>query len=324
MYIRLGKGLAADPDYNKEVNEIEKRLLALLQTFRDDFPKSDAAREQIGHKLRLWAYALPWIGDYPAHGEKAFREAVRVFEQMTKDFPDNWSAGHLLADSHRCLGQVLERSGKTEAAETEYRQAITLYNAHQKSYDEHTAGNPERTTGYLEFAEFLARTGRLVEAQGLHRKGCDVLEKSLKLQPDDAVGYNELAWRLAASPIEQFRDPARAVELAKKAVELAPKDGNSRNTLGVSQYRAGDWQASIEALEMSMELRKGGDASDWFFLAMAKWQLHDKEEARTWYDRAIEWMKKNQPKNEELLRFRAEAAKLLGITEPKPSTSLAP
>ena len=50
---------------------------------------------------------------------------------------------------------------------------------------------------------------------------------------------------------------------------------------------------------------------------MANWQLGKKEEARKWYDKAVEWMEKNQPKNEELRRFRAEAAELLRIEKKK-------
>jgi len=60
-----------------------------------------------------------------------------------------------------------------------------------------------------------------------------------------------------------------------------------------------------------MELRHGGDSFDWFFLAMAHRRLGDKEEGRKWYDRAVEWMDKNQPQNAELHCFRAEAAQLL-------------
>ncbi len=67
------------------------------------------------------------------------------------------------------------------------------------------------------------------------------------------------------------------------------------------------------ALEKSMELGKGGISFDWFFLAMAHWQLGKKDEARQWYDKAVPWMEKNNPKNEELRRFRAEAAALLKI-----------
>ncbi len=43
----------------------------------------------------------------------------------------------------------------------------------------------------------------------------------------------------------------------------------------------------------------------------------DKEKARHWYDRATRWMDKNQPRNEELASFRAEAAQVLGVDKKK-------
>ena len=137
--------------------------------------------------------------------------------------------------------------------------------------------------------------------------------KAIELPSANTVAFNNLAWLLATCPDVKFHDPARAVELAQKAVALAPKAGNSWNTLGIAHYRAGNWKASIEALTKSMELRKGGDGFDWFFLAMSHYQEGHKDEARKWYDQALQWMEKNQPKNEELKRFRAEAASLLGI-----------
>ena len=112
------------------------------------------------------------------------------------------------------------------------------------------------------------------------------------------------AWLLAMCPDVKVRNPGRAVELAKKAIELSPKEGHYWNTLGAADYRGGDCKAAVTALERSMELRKGGDSFDWFFLAMAHWQLGDKEEARKRYDRAVAWMEKNQPNHGELLRFR--------------------
>ncbi len=83
--------------------------------------------------------------------------------------------------------------------------------------------------------------------------------------------------------------------------------------MGVAYYRAGKWQAAIKALTRSMELRNGGDSFDWFFLAMTHEKEGRKDEARKWYDQAARWMDKNQSKNEELNRIRAEAAALLGI-----------
>ena len=69
-----------------------------------------------------------------------------------------------------------------------------------------------------------------------------------------------------------------------------------------------------------MERHDGGDAWDWLFLAMAHWQLGNKDEARKWYDQGVQWMQKNKPEDEELRRFRTEAEELLRIAQPKSST----
>ena len=66
-----------------------------------------------------------------------------------------------------------------------------------------------------------------------------------------------------------------------------------------------------------MKLHQGGDANDWFFLALAHWQRGDKEVARKWYDKAALWMEKNAPKDEELRQFRTEAEERLGIEKKK-------
>src|SRR5262249_33661285 len=114
----------------------------------------------------------------------------------------------------------------------------------------------------------------------------------------------------------RFRNPARAVKLAQRATQLTPKDGPAWNTLGVAHYRAGDWQASKKALAKAMALGNGGDAADLFFAAMAHWKLADKDKAREWSKRAVAWMEQNkQTENEELRRFRAEAAALLGVKD---------
>jgi tetratricopeptide (TPR) repeat protein len=82
--------------------------------------------------------------------------------------------------------------------------------------------------------------------------------------------------------------------------------------LSRSLYRTGTWKETIAVLEKSMELRKGGNSEDWFFLGMAYSQLGEKEKARQWYEKALQWMDKNAPKHYELCLFRSEAAELLG------------
>jgi tetratricopeptide (TPR) repeat protein len=129
-----------------------------------------------------------------------------------------------------------------------------------------------------------------------------------------------VAWFFATCPEAKVRDPAEAVRLAKKAVELAPWEAGYWNTLGVAQYRAADWKAAVAALDKSVQMGKGGDAADWVFLAMAHCKLGNRAEARKWYDRAVTWLEKNRQalaKNpqqaDELHRFRSEAEEVLEL-----------
>jgi tetratricopeptide (TPR) repeat protein len=162
-----------------------------------------------------------------------------------------------------------------------------------------------------------SRLGSALFSSGQHDEAIAAWRKAVGLKPDYGEAINNLADRLANHPDATRRDPPEAVRLAKRALELDPNWGVGWNTLGEAHYRAGDWKAAIKALGKSMELRKGGDSNDWFFLTMAKWRLDEKEEARKWYGKAVEWMDRNQPKNEELRRFRVEAAELLELKEKK-------
>ena len=58
--------------------------------------------------------------------------------------------------------------------------------------------------------------------------------------------------------------------------------------------------------------------ADPFFLAMADWQLGNRDEARQWYDRAVTWMEKEPSRSSELMkRLQGEAAQLLGTNKAK-------
>ena len=98
--------------------------------------------------------------------------------------------------------------------------------------------------------------------------------------PTNANSLNNLAWLLASVPDVPPQDPSQALEAARKAVSLEPENWMFWNTLGVAAYRAGDWKAAEEALEKSMGLNKGGEAADWFFLAMTRQRQGRPDEAR--------------------------------------------
>jgi tetratricopeptide (TPR) repeat protein len=194
---------------------------------------------------------------------------------------------------------ALSRLGRWDKASTDYSEAIRL--------------EPRDASAWHKRAECHVHVGHFREAIADD-------EEAVRLSPTAAPFHNTLAWLLATCPDVQLRDPRRAVEVARKAVELAPRAGTFWNTLGAAHYRAGDWDAAVSALAKSMELRKDGDAFDWFFLAMAHRKLGHGDEARKWYDRALHWLEQNREAlekdsqhAEELRRFRREAEEVLEL-----------
>lgn len=84
-------------------------------------------------------------------------------------------------------------------------------------------------------------------------------------------------------------------------------DGNASDSAawGFARLLRADALDPLE--EPPVELRSATETNAAFFLAEVHWRLDHKELARRWYDRGVEWMDKKAPKDEQLLRFRAEA-----------------
>jgi tetratricopeptide (TPR) repeat protein len=155
---------------------------------------------------------------------------------------------------------------------------------------------------------------------GRYEQARSDFQAALKCGPAYAWTNSSLAWLLATCPDAKLRDPDKAVELASKAVQLAPKVGDCWRTLGVAHYRAGDWKAAVAALNRSLKLGPGGGAVDRLFLAMAHQKLGNHDEARKAYAQALAWLEKNKEaleKNKdyakEVRRFQAEAEEALEL-----------
>jgi hypothetical protein len=98
-----------------------------------------------------------------------------------------------------------------------------------------------------------------------------------------------------------------------------PQAGNFWNTLGGSYYRIRrlerfDYGPRNQWISAVAETPMIGS-----FLAMAYWQLGNKESAHRWYKFARLWTAKYPTREEELFRFRAEVATLMNLPETEPA-----
>jgi serine/threonine protein kinase/tetratricopeptide (TPR) repeat protein len=236
--------------------------------------------------------------------EQSYRKAVNLLDRLVEEQPESVHPRVELAQTLARLADFLTEPGRRQDAEQVRRRVIYHYDSLKTRFPQDPEHGRNLVLNYLELARLLCEFGRQNEADEPYRK-------ALELDTDDPAISNELAWFLATSPGPCLRNSALAVRLAKKAVRAQPESGNYRNTLGVAYYRNGEDKAAVAELERAIRMQAGGSSFDWFFLAMAHWRLGDPNTARTWFERAVEWMDRHKPHDDELRRFRAEAHTLL-------------
>jgi serine/threonine protein kinase len=312
------------PQYRTNLAEAYHHLFLLLRTnrryeeaegiYHESLPHidkvvADAPHAPYPRRLLIehyWDYALMQEdAGRLQDAEKAFGQAILGAEAMCSRFPTYAWAPARLACVYNHVGKKHQSDGRFAEAEAVYRKALDVSEKSARALP-HMELRCRLADSCLNLGLLLKTKGREAEAERVFRK---LFEPKLV----SAEACNDVAWVLATDTARPLRPPDLAVTFARKAVELAPADGVVWTTLGVAQFRAQHWQESIDALQKSQELRKGGASVAWFFLAMAQWELGARDEARRSYDRAVKSMNQHKPDDEEVRRFRAEAEKRIGI-----------
>jgi tetratricopeptide (TPR) repeat protein len=250
----------------------------------------------------------------PPRSEAAFRLALPAWEELASAFPRPEYL-HNLAATHQNLATAQALQGKADQAAASFRQALAAHDrltADFPAYRRHQAereqarqalGGVQAIGAALEGAAEL-REGKRLEAAGRHAAAADHYRRALERHEQRraefsdpaaytellAVKLNHLAWFLAMCPDAGARDPRRAEELARRAVDAAPRQAAIWNTLGAAHYRAGHWEECLHAVGRAAELRQGGGGFDWLLLAAACHQLQKKEDAERWLGKAVDWI----------------------------------
>jgi tetratricopeptide (TPR) repeat protein len=276
---RLTGGGRAEPHF-REAATLQEKLV-------NDFPNVWDYRWDLSFTLQDLGLFLS-SHNRPDEAQQQFARAAVVYaptvshrEKLAREIPSEQHDGWL-ASSYTRLGWFLQMSQQPDEAIRAYRKAIAV---RQRMLNDSKQfwRLPGLAANHLACAQCFTMKARPAEAANEYQRAGEFLDKAMA-KPSSGLlnecNVNNVAWYLATAPDPQFRDPARAVKLAKTSVEIAPNRGDIWNTLGVARYRTGDWQGAIQALNKSMELRAGGNPADWHFLAMAEWQLGNKDAAR--------------------------------------------
>jgi serine/threonine protein kinase len=253
--------------------------------------------------------------------EKLLRQAVALQEKVV---------GRTRAPSQRArLAQFYLSLGEHQMKRGPYPEAFETF---KKALDLRYKLNVEfaAVSDYAhEYAKALELVGWNAMLHGHDRAALELLSNADDLYGRLAQAYpkredyrRDLAecsgrrgWLLAASYDPKVRSPLGAIGPAKRAVDLAPDNGNYWATLGMAHYRAGQWDVALAALEEAGKRPQPDGRIDLFFLAMTQWKLGRQDDARKRYGEAEAWRRQHAPSIAPLAQIGSEAAELLGIRQ---------
>jgi serine/threonine protein kinase/Tfp pilus assembly protein PilF len=305
-HTHMGRILSATARHD-EAALSHQRAERLLIELVGDFPDVVYYRHALANQLVEMADTL----DVNARRDEVlrlYREAIRHFDHLASDVPEEVfyrdRVTSLLLKSPKLCTNADERhelAAMIPHLLDHYRHAAIRADAAIEVRAEDRADWALRC---CDLAELLAMLDRPSEVAGAFRT-------ALEIDPENPGVNNRFAWWLVICPLEELRNPAEAIERARLAVSLSPGTAGFVNTLGVAQYRAGQWPEAIASFEQAAKTRGSADSWDLFFLAMARWQLRQTDQAREAFADAVAWMEDRNPTSAELLQIRAEAEALL-------------
>jgi hypothetical protein len=241
--------------------------------------------------------------------EEALRFLTDFCEQSSDDPDVRLQQG--VAYVH--TGRVYQVLAERDKAQQAFRQAIAVFGRLIEDFPEDPKYPRELGWALYLLAADLYAAGRLQDANECYGQSIGVWREALRKHPADVDSLIQLASFLCHGFDPNLCDPRGAVELARKAVALAPHLPKAWLALGVASYRSGEWCAAEAALQEALR----GKSGDWTkaqiacFQAMAQWQCGKQVEARESYQQAVRLMERNFDARD--MALRAEAAALLGI-----------
>ncbi|HUS06229.1 MAG TPA: tetratricopeptide repeat protein [Bryobacteraceae bacterium] len=203
------------------------------------------------------------IGNVAARAEQ-FDKAITHFKKALEKYPRS-------ADLWIRMGEMQRRKGELASAAQSFHKAKDLA--------------PTSVTPYIQLALMLDTEGKKDEAKPMY-------EQILKIQPDNPIALNNLAFLLAEAGI----DLDQALTMAQRARQKLPQDLNVADTLGWIYIKK---NLSDPAISIFRDLvQKDPERSTYrYHLAMALMQKGDKPNARKELETAL---RSKPPKAEEV------------------------
>ncbi len=247
----------------------------------------------------------------PQRRRELLQRALAVWQELTQQYPDIVGFWHDLAGFYYYASGSGSNARDVDASLRSITKSIEIS---KRLVERH----PENSQYKRELSLYCTECGTKYELTSDVSQEVKWLEFAAAVDPTNPEPHHWMAWVFANNRDPKIRNPEKAVALAHKAVDMSPRNANYWNTLGVAQYRAGDFRSAVTSLDESMILRDGGDGFDWYYAAMAWWRLGDKPRAEEFYRKAEAWKQKEHLTPRQLTGLDNEAKTMLASAAKSP------
>lgn len=181
-------------------------------------------------------------------------EAIQRHEALLAKNPLDAEVRRRLAVSHTYLANVHIDRKQPEQASEEFGRAITELGALAKADPANARMRMELSYMLNQRVRILVASGRTAEARQDAQQALALLRAGTEQPGAGGEAFNEYAWALVSTEVEDIRNPGLAVQYANRAIERAGSPNPVYlHTLGWAHYRLGRKDEAVRTLEQALK-----------------------------------------------------------------------
>jgi tetratricopeptide (TPR) repeat protein/tRNA A-37 threonylcarbamoyl transferase component Bud32 len=263
--------LARSPTLTEENKQFLRKVIEQfegLAAITADDADSRAIRAEGYFRVSLMRHRLGELQE----AEAAYREAIKLQQQLAAEFPNRPEFRQDLAISHNNLGVLLRDTGRLKEAEAAHRDALAIRKQLAAEFPNRPDYRHELATSHANLGILLYQTGRLAEAEAALRYAVAMFKQLAaefpnrpEFRQDLARNHNNLGNLLSAigRPKEAEEAYREALAIRKQLAAEFPNRPDYRHELARNHNNLGNLLSAIgrpkeaeEAYREALAIRK--------------------------------------------------------------------
>jgi tetratricopeptide (TPR) repeat protein len=248
-------------DMNAALKSYE-RYVQLAGVFFSSDRQSPEARRAEAYGYERIGYITARSGAVPAGLEK-MRRALRTYEELAAINRTDSMAQRDVANTYTIIGDVLAFNGKNIEAAEGYRKALAVNTAQAQDDPRNQQCQRDLHNTLVRLADVLAKAHQNTEARAMTDRALKVLQPMVESAEASEYDLQQYCYLLLTTQFADLRNPALARQYAQKLVDRSGgQDPRMLDLLASAHDAAGDPAKAVEVESKALELLPHNGASD--------------------------------------------------------------